>query len=187
MRRDACRIGNAVPYNEAETRFWLIDPVLLKKGYDAQWKHHAAFEAIRHLDEAGNEFWQARELAEVLEYSQYRRFLPVIDCAREACRTSDRAAVDHFEDVLTMVDIGSGARREIEGVRLSRYALQNGDPSKSVIANGQTYFALQTRRQELVDDATLRGLIVAGFASGPAQPVTTAYWIAQRKRLHAPL
>jgi DNA-damage-inducible protein D len=118
-------------------------------------KHHATFEAIRHLDEAGHEFWQARQLAEVLEYSQYRHFLPVIERAGEACRNSGRTVADHFEDVLTMVEIGSGAQREIQDVRLSRYAcyliVQNGDPSKPVIANGQTYFALQTRRQELAD------------------------------------
>ena len=120
-------------------------------------KHHATFEAIRRTDGSGNEFWQARSLARVLEYSEYRHFVPVIERAREACRNSGQAVADHFEDILAMVDIGSGARREIEDVRLSRYAcyliVQNGDPSKSVIANGQTYFALQTRRQELADDA----------------------------------
>jgi len=118
-------------------------------------KHRATFEAIRHLDNAGHEFWQARELAGVLEYSQYRHFLPVIERASEACRNSGRTVADHFEDVLTMVQIGSGAQREIQDVRLSRYAcyliVQNGDPAKPVIANGQTYFALQTRRQELED------------------------------------
>lgn len=119
-------------------------------------RHHATFEAIRHVDDGGNEFWTARELAGVLEYSQYRHFLPVVERAREACRASGRKVSDHFEDVLTMVDIGSGAQREIEDVRLSRYAcyliVQNGDPSKPVIALGQTYFAIQTRRQELADD-----------------------------------
>ena len=119
-------------------------------------KHHATFEAIRHAGEDGNEFWLGRELAGVLEYSQYRHFLPVIERAREACRASGRKVSDHFEDILTMVDIGSGARREIEDVRLSRYAcyliVQNGDPAKPVIALGQTYFAIQTRRQELADD-----------------------------------
>lgn len=119
-------------------------------------RHHATFEAIRHTDAAGNEFWLARQLAEVLDYSQYRHFLPVIERAREACANSKQAVGDHFEDVLTMVEIGSGARREVEDVRLSRYAcyliVQNGDPSKPVIANGQTYFALQTRRQELQDN-----------------------------------
>ena len=119
--------------------------------------HHATFEGIRHLDADGNEFWLARPLAKVLDYSEYRHFLPVIERAREACRTSGQPIANHFEDVLEMVDIGSGAQRELPDVRLSRYAcylvVQNGDPSKPVIANGQTYFAMQTRRQELADDA----------------------------------
>ncbi len=120
-------------------------------------QHHATFEGIRHVDEAGNEFWLARQLAEVLDYSQYRHFLPVVERAREACKNSGQPAEDHMEDVLTMVDIGSGAKRQVEDIRLTRYAcyliVQNGDPSKPVIANGQTYFAMQTRRQELADDA----------------------------------
>ena len=120
-------------------------------------KHHATFEGIRHVDVNGNEFWLARPLAKVLDYSEYRHFLPVLERAREACRNSGQVAQDHFEDILEMVDIGSGARRELPDVRLSRYAcyliVQNGDPNKPVIANGQTYFAMQTRRQELTDDA----------------------------------
>lgn len=119
-------------------------------------QHHATFESIRHLDDEGNEFWLARQLATVLDYSQYRHFLPVVERAKEACRNSGQAVEDHIEDVLTMVDIGSGAKRQVEDFRLSRYAcyliVQNGDPSKPVIANGQTYFAMQTRRQELADD-----------------------------------
>lgn len=119
-------------------------------------QHHATFEGIRQTDEAGNEFWSARQLAKVLEYSEYRHFLPVIGKAREACQNSQHSVADHFEDVLDMVEIGSGAQRKVEDVRLSRYAcyliVQNGDPSKPVIANGQTYFALQTRRQELEDN-----------------------------------
>jgi DNA-damage-inducible protein D len=119
-------------------------------------QHHATFEGIRHVDEEGHEFWLARELADVLEYSQYRHFLPVIERAREASKKSGQPVEDHMEDVLTMVDIGSGAKRQVEDVRLTRYAcyliVQNGDPSKPVIANGQTYFALQTRRQELADN-----------------------------------
>lgn len=118
---------------------------------------HATFESIRNFDENGNEYWQARQLSQVLEYSAYRHFLPVVERAREACRNSGRNPEDHFEDILEMVVIGSGAKRQIEDVRLSRYAcyliVQNGDPSKEVIANGQTYFAIQTRRQELADDA----------------------------------
>ena len=120
-------------------------------------QHHATFESIRQIDDAGNEFWSARQLARVLEYSQYRHFLPVLEKAREACRNSGQAVPDHMEDILTMVDIGSGAKRDVEDIKLSRYAcylvVQNGDPSKPVIANGQSYFALQTRRQELEDSA----------------------------------
>jgi DNA-damage-inducible protein D len=120
-------------------------------------QHHATFESIRHIDDAGQEFWLARQLAEVLDYSQYRHFLPVVERAKEACLNSGQPVGNHIEDVLTMVEIGSGAQREIADIRLSRYAcyllVQNGDPSKPVIANGQTYFAMQTRRQELQDSA----------------------------------
>ncbi|MFZ2218755.1 MAG: DNA damage-inducible protein D [Rhodoferax sp.] len=120
-------------------------------------QHHATFEGIRHTDDAAQEFWLARQLAEVLDYSQYRHFLPVVERAKEACLNSGQPVENHIEDVLTMVEIGSGAQREVADVRLSRYAcylvVQNGDPSKPVIANGQTYFAMQTRRQELEDSA----------------------------------
>lgn len=119
-------------------------------------QHHETFEGMRQFDVEGNEFWLARQLAKVLEYSEYRHFQPVIERAKEACRNSGHPVEDHFEDVLDMVDIGSGAKRQIADIRLSRYAcyliVQNGDPSKPVIANGQTYFALQTRRQELNDN-----------------------------------
>lgn len=120
-------------------------------------KANSTFEGIRRLDAEGTEFWLARQLARVLEYSEYRHFLPAIERAKEACKQSGYAVDDHFEDVLDMVEIGSGAVRQIEDIRLTRYAcyliVQNGDPSKPVIANGQTYFALQTRRQELKDAA----------------------------------
>ncbi len=120
-------------------------------------QHHTTFEGIRQIDDAGNEFWSARKLSKVLEYSEYRHFLPVIGKAREACQNSRHSVTNHFEDVLDMVEIGSGAQRKVGDVRLSRYAcyliVQNGDPAKPVIANGQTYFALQTRRQELEDSA----------------------------------
>ncbi|WP_374324613.1 DNA damage-inducible protein D [Azonexus sp.] len=121
-------------------------------------QHHASFEGLRQLDDAGNEYWQARQLAKALDYSEYRHFLPVVERAKEACGKSSQSITDHFEDVLEMVDIGSGARRQLPDIRLSRYAcyliVQNGDPSKPVIANGQTYFAIQTRRQELANDNT---------------------------------
>ncbi len=125
-------------------------------------QHHATFEGIRQQDAEGNEFWSARRLSKVLEYSEYRHFQPVIVRARDACLNSGHAVADHFEDILEMVEIGSGAKRELPDVRLSRYAcyliVQNGDPSKPVIANGQTYFAMQTRRQELNDDETFARL-----------------------------
>ncbi|WP_242470185.1 DNA damage-inducible protein D [Thiococcus pfennigii] len=125
-------------------------------------QHHQTFEGIRQFDAEGNEYWTARQLARVLEYSEYRHFLPVIERAREACRNSGHPEADHFEDVLDMVEIGSGARRQVADIHLSRYAcylaVQNGDPAKPVIANGQTYFALQTRRQELRDDETFARL-----------------------------
>lgn len=125
-------------------------------------QHHQTLEGIRQFDTEGNEYWTARQLARVLEYSEYRHFLPVIDRAREACRNSGHPEADHFEDVLDMVEIGSGAKRQVADVHLSRYAcyliVQNGDPSKPVIANGQTYFALQTRRQELRDDESFARL-----------------------------
>lgn len=120
-------------------------------------KANSTFEGIRRVDTEGTEFWLARQLARVLEYSEYRHFLPAIERAKEACKQSGYAVDDHFEDVLDMVEIGSGALRKVDDIRLTRYAcyliVQNGDPSKPVIANGQTYFALQTRRQELKDAA----------------------------------
>jgi DNA-damage-inducible protein D len=119
-------------------------------------KHHATFEAIRHQDERGNDFWFARDLAPLLEYQDWRNFVQVVEKARMACEAAGQRIRDHFGDVTRMVEIGSGARREIDDVRLSRYAcyliVQNGDPAKPVIALGQTYFAIQTRRQELADD-----------------------------------
>lgn len=120
-------------------------------------QHHATFESIRQVDADGNEFWSARELAPLLEYQDWRNFMQVMDKARVACEQSDRPVADHFGDVTKMVSIGSGAQRPVPDIQLSRYAcyliVQNGDPGKPVIANGQTYFAMQTRRQELADDS----------------------------------
>lgn len=111
------------------------------------------FEQIRQTDQEGNEFWSARDLGKVLEYSEYRHFLPVLDRAKEACKNSGQQPANHFEDVLEMVPIGSGAQRSTENVKLSRYAcyliVQNADPAKEVVALGQTYFAVQTRLQEI--------------------------------------
>ena len=111
------------------------------------------FEQIRQVDENGNEFWSARDLGKVLEYSEFRHFVPVIDRAKEACKNSGLLIENHFEDMLDMVKIGSGAERAVESIKLSRYAcyliVQNADPSKEIVATGQTYFAIQTRIQEI--------------------------------------
>ena len=85
-------------------------------------QHHATFESIRQLDGDGHEFWSARDLGPLLEYQDWRNFLQVVDKARVSCEQSGRAVADHFGDVTKMVVIGSGARRELPDVRLSRYA-----------------------------------------------------------------
>ncbi len=111
------------------------------------------FEQIKLTDNNGNEFWSARDLSKVLEYSEYRHFIPVIERSKEACENSGQLISHHFEDILEMINIGKTAKREVESVKLSRYAcyliVQNADPSKEVVALGQTYFAVQTRIQEI--------------------------------------
>jgi DNA-damage-inducible protein D len=120
---------------------------------DISTRHLSVFEQIRRIDENGIEFWSTRDMAKVLEYSEYRHFLPVVEKAKIACKNSGQPVENHFEDILEMVTIGSGAERPIESVKLSRYAcyliVQNADPSKEVVANGQTYFAVQTRIAEI--------------------------------------
>ena len=115
------------------------------------------FEAIRHETADGAEYWSARELAEVLGYrTNYRNFKLAITRAQEACAQSGQAVTDHFAEARKMVALGSGATRAVEDVHLSRYAcylaIQNADPSKEIVALGQTYFAVQTRRAEQADE-----------------------------------
>jgi len=118
------------------------------------------FERIKRVNAEGQESWSARDLARVLEYTDFRNFIAVISKAREACANSGHAVSNHFVGSNEMVSIGSGAQREVEDWALSRYAcylvIQNADPSKPLVALGQSYFAVQTRRQEMADDEALK-------------------------------
>ena len=113
------------------------------------------FESIKHVDDDGNEYWYARELQKVLEYKRWDKFYNVIESAQVACSISNNNVLDHFSQVGKMVDIGSNTSRNIVDYKLSRYACyliaQNGDSRKKVIALPQTYFAIQTRKQELLE------------------------------------
>jgi len=102
------------------------------------------------------DYWLARELQELLGYSDWRNFLNAVDKAKESCKTTGEAVLDHFVDVTKMVKIGSGAERKQDDIMLTRYACyliaQNGDPKKEQIAFAQSYFAIQTRKQELIEE-----------------------------------
>lgn len=113
------------------------------------------FESIKHIDEFGNEYWLARELQKVLEYKEWKKFEGVIERAKSSCANSNNIIEDHFVGIDKMVSIGSGAKRTQKDYKLSRYAcyliVQNSNPRKEVVALSQTYFAVQTRRQELTE------------------------------------
>ncbi|MEG1149514.1 MAG: DNA damage-inducible protein D [Niameybacter sp.] len=114
------------------------------------------FEGIKYINDYDQEIWYARELAEALAYTKWDNFKKVIDKAKKACENSDINVLDHFADVGKMVELGSGAERQIEDIMLSRYAcyliVQNADSRKKIVALGQTYFAVQTRKQELQEE-----------------------------------
>lgn len=115
------------------------------------------FEQIKKVNKFGQEYWSARDLYRLLGYTEYNKFLPVIKRAEHACINSDQQIKDHFADVSDMIKIATGtarqALREVQNFNLSRYACyliaQNSDPKKEIVATAQTYFAIQTRRQEL--------------------------------------
>lgn len=128
----------------------------ISMGNDIERYSEEIFENIKHVNEYGQEFWYARDLQRVLTYSQWRYFLEVIFKAMDACEASGNKVDDHFAEVRKLVQIGSGAERKVEDYMLTRYAcyliVMNGDSRKEVIALGQTYFAVKTRQQELIDD-----------------------------------
>jgi DNA-damage-inducible protein D len=124
--------------------------------------HISPFEQIRHLDPVtGEEYWSSREFAVVLGYADYDWFKKVIEKAEQACFNSGHEIEDHFRGSSEMVALGSGAKRSVKTVHMSRYAcylaIQNADPQKEIVALGQTYFAVQTRRQEVADQQLLEG------------------------------
>lgn len=120
------------------------------------------FEKIKQIDPDGNEFWSARDLMPLLEYSGWQRFSGVLLKAQIACENSGFNVDEHFFRALSIITIGRNAKREVEDMHLSRYAcylvVQNADPSKEVVALGQTYFTVQTRRQEVADEKALAEL-----------------------------
>ncbi len=122
----------------------------------------SVFETIKQINQNGQEFWYARDFQNILGYVKWDKFLFVLDRAKEACVNSGQKTQDHFLHMEKMVDIGSGAHREIDDIVLSRYAcyliVQNADPSKPVVALGQTYFAVQTRKQELIEQSDYAAL-----------------------------
>jgi DNA-damage-inducible protein D len=122
-------------------------------------EHLSPFEQIKQIDDTGAEFWSSRDFAQVLEYDNYRNFERVIEKARLACFNSGHKIEDHFVDADDMIEIGKGGKRSVKTILMSRYAcylaIQNADPRKEIVAQGQTYFAVQTRRQELSDQDRL--------------------------------
>lgn len=122
----------------------------------------SVFETIKQVNSNGQEFWSARDLQAILGYVKWDKFASVIVKAKEACFSSKHNVEDHFLQSEKMVEIGSGSSRAIEDYRLSRYAcylvVQNSDPAKPVVAVGQTYFAVQTRKQELSEQANYNKL-----------------------------
>ncbi len=159
------------------------------------------FESIKHVDENGIEFWYARELQTALEYAQWRRFEESIDRAKVACEASGIEVADHFAGVGKMINLAKGAQREINDVKLSRYAcyliVMNGDPRKEVIALGQTYFAVKTRQQEIVenieqlsedekrlairDEVTIRNKFLASAAKAAGVETPADYAVFQNR------
>jgi DNA-damage-inducible protein D len=118
--------------------------------------HVSPFEAIKQVSPEGQEYWSARDLASLLDYASWQRFYGVVERAEIACANSGQRVSDHFLHTHRTIEHGKGGKRKVVDVHLSRYAcyllIQNADPSKEIVALGQTYFAVQTRRQERADE-----------------------------------
>jgi DNA-damage-inducible protein D len=144
--------GTAVGINDMNNK----NMYLKKEGSES------IFESIKRTNENGEDFWSARDLAKALEYAEYRNFQPVLAKAVEACENSANNPDDHIVDVHDMIEVGKGAKRSVKDMRLSRYAcylvIQNADPAKEIVALGQTYFAIQTRKQELSETSHYQAL-----------------------------
>jgi len=121
--------------------------------------NNKVFDSIKHIDENGNEYWEARELQKVLKYKEWRNFKKVLDKAMIACKLSNNKVNEQFVEFNKPVKGGNGNIQNVIDYKLSRYAcyliVQNGDPKKEVIALGQTYFAIQTRKQEITEEEYL--------------------------------
>ena len=126
------------------------------KNYELEQYSEETFESIKHINEYGQEYWLARELGRALQYADWRNFENAIFKAMDACKNSGVSLDDNFGEVTSFTKMNNGKPRKISDYALSRYAcyliVMNGDPSKSVIAVGQTYFAVKTRQQELIDN-----------------------------------
>ena len=113
------------------------------------------FDDIKHIDDDGREFWYARELYPLLDYSSWQKFMKVLELAMINCKKSNMDIFDHFNHVVKMVEIGSNSKRKIDDYKLSRYGcyiiLLNSDPRKEIISLGKTYFTIQTRKQEILE------------------------------------
>jgi len=133
----------------------MIDEILNQSG-SAGGHGQSPFEQIKRVNPSGQGHWSSRDFARVLGYTDYRNFEHVIEKARLACFNSGQRPEDHFVDVTGMIEIGKGGQRPVVTTMMSRYAcylaVQNADPAKSIVALGQTYFAIQTRRQEVSDE-----------------------------------
>ena len=138
------------------------------------------FEEIKHIDEQGNEYWEAREFMLVLGYSKWGNFSKVIDKAKIACNISNNNVFEHFADAGKVLEVGNKAKMKVADYHLSRYAcyliVQNADPRKKAVAMGQTYFAVQTRRMEITQDETAQE--VESFIDDAIRdmPVFTEVW-----------